>query len=320
MDIQLKDKMPGRFLAERAVEAPGGIVLMLDRFLGSGLDEEVFKIRGCSSQCVPLRHPAYQDVARAPIIFRIRPQDADLIGLALEAGLLEQNDHALEAANGLAVSGWLETDAPLDALARHLAGRMEQRSGGHGKAGLFRFADRRVLELAWEVFDATQKSILFGPIHSWHIIDRRGQLKSLNRPALENSPGRSQPALRISPQQLFELNQCQQIQEMLRGWQSIVKELPSDYLGQARSAINNAISIGAFENQDVLLLAAYTLQIHPRLASHPKVRALVRRSIEEQTPLMSVLAEIPDPDGWERIKSDLNGVGAPKHSFEAAIN
>lgn len=316
MGKQLKGEVIRRFLAERAVEATGGIVVLFDRFLGSGLDEEVFKTRGCDSAYVRLKHPAYNDIGRTPVLFRIRPEDSDLLGLALDVALSEQRDQVAEATNGLTVSGWLETDVTLEVLAQHLAAMMEQRGGGLSKAGVFRLCDRRVLELAWEVFNTTQKSVLLGPISRWHMVDRRGHLRSLVRPAAESSRSLLRCALQVSQTQIFELSQCQQIQEMLRGWRSIVEDFPPDYLGRVRSALNGAISAGLSENQDVLLLAAYTLQIHPRLAIHPTVRASLRRSIEEQIPLMDVLAEIPDPDGWERIKNDLSGIATAGRSYE----
>lgn len=319
MDIRLRDEMASRFLAERAVEAPGGIVLMLDRFLGCGMDEEVLKERGCPSAYVPLKHFAYQS-GRMPVIYRIRPQDSDLIGLALKTAILEQSDQAIETTTGLTVSGWLEADVPLDVLAQYLATRMEQRGGGLGRAGLFRLADRRVLELAWELLDDPQRSILLGPISSWHIINRRGCLRSLYRPVLENDPGILRAVLDLSQQQLSELGHCQQIQEMLRGWGSIVEELPHDYLQRVRSALKGARNAGLSGNQDVLLLAAYTLQIHPRLAFHPDVQTLVSQSIEERVPLVDVLASIPDPEGWQRIKGELGPVGFSEHPFEAATN
>lgn len=309
-----------RFLAERAAGSEHGLVVMLDRFLARGANLEEFIGRDCRSVDVCLKHPAFTDVYRTPRLVRIRPQDSDLIALVLEWALREQASPLQEATAGLAIAGWMETEAPLEVLARHLAATMEQRIETTGKLRVLRLSDRRVLEFVWALLDFPQQLSLLGPITHWHFIDRRDEIQSIacqNDNQRHRVPGQR---LRLNPAQWEELEQCQQVQEMARGWKGMVEVLPNDYLRQLRAALASAKRLGLSVNHDVQLLAAYILQIHPLLASHPTVVTLVERSIAEKSPLLDALADIPDPEGWDQIKGELGPVRLPKFAFDTAQN
>ena len=318
MDIHGNNKVIQRLLAERAAASSSGIVLMLDRFLGTGVDIAAFEMRGCHSAEVRLRHPAFVDTDRTPLLLRIRPEDSDLIGLAIDVGMLEQADPQQEAVAGLTVAGWMETDASLGMLAKHLAAVMEQRVNGSGQVRVLRLSDRRVLEFVWDLLRPAQRVALLGPITTWHVIDRCGVVRELGRLPEVQSNGMLREGLRLEDGQWLQLEQCQQIQEMARGWKSIVQVLPPDYLRQLRAALAAARDVGLSANHDVQLLAAYILQIHPMLASHDRVVELVNFSIRTKSPLMDAFAEIPDPEGWEQIKRELDSVWLLQRSFDAA--
>ena len=305
MDIQRRKINSQRFLAERAVISPGGLVLMLDRFLGANIDLDMFAERGCTSVEVRIRHPAFENIDRTPLLVRIRPEDSDLIGLALGASLQEQADPQQEAIAGLTVAGWMEVDASLHVLARHLAFVMMQRVNAAHQVRVIRLSDRRILEFLWNILSLAQQASLLGPISAWHVIDRCGAVRSLCCPAADRRNKTVRQGLGLNPAQWIQLEQCQQVQEMARGWMSMVEALPPDYFNQLRAALGAAKGLGLTANQDIQLLAAYILQVHPLLASHARVIGLVKRSIIEKSPLVDVLAEIPDPEGWKQLKNEL---------------
>ncbi|MEA5669408.1 DUF4123 domain-containing protein [Stenotrophomonas sp. MH1] len=318
MDTSQKKQSIQRFLAERAAGSEHGLVVMLDRFLDRGAGFQEFVGRDCHSVDVCLKHPAFTDVCRTPRLVHIRPEDSDLIARVLDLALREQAFPLQEAAAGLSVAGWMETDAPLEVLARHFAVTMEQRLGTTGQLRVLRISDRRVLEFVWALLDIPQRRSLLGPITHWHFIDRRDEIQSL---ALKDGDQRHEVSgqrLRLDHAQWLELEQCQQVQEMARGWKGMVDVLPKDYLRQLRAALASAKRLGLSVNHDIQLLAAYILQIHPLLASHPTVVALVERSVAERSPLMDALAEIPDPEGWDQIKSELGPVRFPYFAFDTA--
>ncbi|MCD9087050.1 DUF4123 domain-containing protein [Stenotrophomonas sp. SY1] len=291
---------------------------MLDRFLGNSVDLDVFAVRGCDSAEVRLRHPAFTDISRTPLLLRIRPEDSDLIALVLDWAMREQAYPYREAAVGLAVAGWMETSAPLETLVRHLAAAMEQRIDTSGQLRVLRLSDRRVLEYVWELLDSAQQVSLLGPITAWHFIDRCDAVRSIGCTSADQDDGIPPESLRLSPGQWLQLEQCQQIQEMARGWRGMVDVLPRNYLHQLRAALAAAKRLGLVANHDVQLLAAYILQIHPLLASHHRVVELVGRSIVEGSPLQDALAVIPDPEGWEQIKSELELIKPQQYAFDAA--
>ncbi len=98
---------------------------------------------------------------------------------------------------------------------------------------------------------------------------------------------------------------------VLRGWQSFAGALPTDYLPQAERALSSVRSLGVTQPADIVLMSAYQLQIHPQLCEHPRVVELVRAAQSSDVPLRDALAEIPDPEGWDRIRHELTTGSRP---------
>lgn len=296
-----------RFLGERAGEGPVGVLLLVDRFLETAVDLNLFVARGCKVVEVPLAHPACFASNTTPVLIQVRAQDTDLLGLSASAAVAEQEDPVVEAANGLSISGWIETFDEPEVVAQHLSRVMVHRGASFKGRRLLRLSDRRVMEFAWTLLHGELRRALLGPIVSWHAVNRCDQIvtyQAAHEPA--KSELLSESRLSLNEEHWSDLSQCQLVQEMTRGWKRIAPSLPVDYLHQARGAVSGATQLGLSVGQDVLLFAAYTLQIHPSLHRHRLVAELVQRSLMENIPLINVLGEVPDPDGWDAIKKELD--------------
>lgn len=237
---------------------------------------------------------------RRPQLVAIGPHDVECIRASLTFAMQEQADPDNEQARGSAVGGWLVSGAEPSQLLRHLSSCMQPRLAGAGRK-YFRWADRRVLEWMWPVLSAGEQTALLGPIGSWWTLDRCNQL--VEHRAAASDP----PAL---PWQLTEsawqhAQDCEPVQTLLRGWQRFQPILPPNYLKRATQAVRAARAIGLVTLADIVLVATYTLQIHPNLCAHPSLQAQVQTAREQGRPLADVLAEIPDPEGWDRMRDDL---------------
>ena len=62
---------------------------------------------------------------------------------------------------------------------------------------------------------------------------------------------------------------------------------------------------GLSSRQDLVLLGAYVLQIHPRLTLHPNIQRAISSVLAGHSTLHDALNEIPDPEGWDRIRAEL---------------
>lgn len=60
-----------------------------------------------------------------------------------------------------------------------------------------------------------------------------------------------------------------------------------------------------------MLLGAYQLMLHPRLTEHPRIIRAVEEAREQGIPLGLALEEIPDPEGWDAIRRDLERAEVP---------
>lgn len=255
---------------------------------------------GCNFTPLPLKHPSLRDDQR-PGLIQIRPQDVPVLGRSVEQALAEQEYPQDEQGAGFAIAGWLLTDGPVDALAGNLASCMQRAAPSTAGPRIVRWADRRVLEWMWPVLNDAQRAQLLGPASRWYALDRRNDLVCYERPLSAPGVGR----LMLDALQWRHAQECEAVQDLLRGWRRFNADLPRDYLRQAADAMRSIRELAVSSRQDMVLLGAYVLQIHPRLATHPEFIAAVRRSTEGQRPLTEALAEIPDPEGWDAMRTDL---------------
>lgn len=272
--------------------------ILIDPALREPIEPDLLLREECAEVRIPIRWQGLQP-HQYPRLVVWRPQAVGVLRSSLEAAVREQESPDLEAAEGIAIGGWLLSSSTATEVASHLATVMSALQPGVG-ARYLRWADRRMQEWMWPLLTASQRQSLLGPIQSWLSIDRRAAW-------VEYEPGQltEKLALRLDSGQWHHAMQCEVGQHLMRGWARFSNPLPVGYLAAAAGAVKSIQSLGVTGIQDVVLLGAYVLQVHPRLCTHPKVRELVLQSQTKGAGLASALARIPDPEGWDAIRRDL---------------
>lgn len=287
--------------------------LLIDPMLREPLDLDLIKSRGCEVIPVPVKHPSIQEDQR-PQLVQLRPQDADVLSGSIEAALDEQLEPDRERAEGFSIGGWILSQESAAIIAKHLARVMDQcLVDGIGRKYM-RWADRRVFEWMWPELKETQQDALLGPCIARYTLDRNGVIQVYKRESIEQASTK----LTLTSAQWARATNCELAQEILRGWTQFRADLPEDYLEQAENAVTAAQSLGLKTETDIVLLAAYQLQIHPLLCRHPAIKSQVARALQNSLPLSDLLEEIPDPQGWDDIRKDLE-VASPSYQSRAAI-
>jgi hypothetical protein len=248
---------------------------------------------------VPVRHLQIKDRQR-PRLIHLHSHDTHLLEASVALAITEQSDPDAESQQGFAFGGWLLTNASGDELARHLARCMQPTLMPKARNTLLRWADRRVLEWMWPVLTARQKAGLLRSIPRWYVLDRCGELVCYEAQA--NVPPQ---ALSFSADQWAHAQQNEAVQDLLRGWLRFAGALPADYLRRAAQAAGAVIATGLTNRQDRVLLGAYILQVHPQLTSHPALHSAVDRALGGGVTLAQALEGIPDPEGWDTIRAEL---------------
>lgn len=284
--------------------------VLVDPMLREPLETSLLAWNGCAIQPVPVKHPSLRDDQR-PRLAALRPQAVDVLRASLVAATFEQSDPDREAAQGFAVGGWLLSPYGIVEVAQHL-GQMMSFSTVQGMGRRYlRLADRRVFEWLWATFDTTQRAAMLGPIVAWTTLDRCDHLQRFAASAEAPADAAKMPLI-LRTDQWARLQLCETVQALLRGWQRFADQLPPDYLQRAADAVLAAKRIGLDNQRDILLLGAYQLQVHPRICEHPQVIEAVERTRCETIALFEALESIPDPDGWDRIRQQLEHAGAPR--------
>jgi hypothetical protein len=276
--------------------------LLIDPLLREPFPEDWPPVAAANVWEVPIKHPSVSGTQR-PRLIRLDARNVALLEASVAGAVEEQRMPTVEAARGFSIGGWLWLGSPADPsqLARHLARCMQLRAGPGGTSRLIRWHDRRVLEWMWPALSDEQRSRLLGPIRAWTVLDRRNRLVTY-RTNSERQPG----ALSLTATQWVHGGLNETVQDLLRGWMSFANELPADYLAQAHSAAIAVDAAGVTHRQDRTLMAAYLFQVHLRLLDHPRVQSAVTKAIAGETTLAQALEDIPDPEGWTRIRDELN--------------
>jgi hypothetical protein len=272
--------------------------LLLDPMLREPLERDFILAAGC--EVFPIV------IESARLSAHQLPASVQVLRASLIAALEEQGDADIENDEGFAVGGWLRSAAAPEAIVKHLA-RCMTPVGMPAGTRYLRLADRRVFELVWSVLDEAQRREWFGPISQWWTLDRRNELVAHAVP---------QPAdwqlnyKKLPPEQWARLRNCELVQQLLRGWQRFQPMLPPDYLRQAMDAVAAAQSLELVQAADIVVLAAYILQIHPRLCEHPRVMEVVKSALRESSNLGLRLSELSD-ESWDAIRQELMDTSAP---------
>ncbi|KRE89285.1 hypothetical protein ASG87_02775 [Frateuria sp. Soil773] len=277
--------------------------ILIDPILREPLDASLLEAERCEVTPVPLNHPGL-DEGQRPCLVHWRPQAVHVLADSLRVAHDEQADAELEASEGFALGGWLLSSEDAAVVASHLARVMRLPRPGHRRR-YFRWADRRVMEWMWGGLSGEQRARLLGPIEQWWSLDRRGTLVCHAAGQITEQPAQ---ALTLGQAQWERADQGELVQALVRGWMSFEPELPEDYLQRAGDAVFQALRLGLSDAKDVVLLGAYTLQIHPWLCAHPKVAGLVATAARERADLSGLLDTVTDPE-WDAIRSELQATG-----------
>ena len=284
--------------------------ILVDPMLREPLERDFILDSGC--EIFPLAMASVKLAEhQIPYLVQLRPAAVQTLRASLEAALQEQADVDVENNAGFAVGGWLRSAVEPQLLAKHLARCMTPAGMPLGTRYL-RLADRRVFELLWFASGPVQRQDWLGPISQWWTLDRRNSL--VPHTVDQRSPWRLD-YLRVAPEQWKCMRNCELIQQLLRGWQRFQPELPRDYLQQSLNAIEAAQSLGLDQAADIVLLAAYTLQIHPRLCQHPRVIDLVKSAMLAPPNLSQRLSEVAD-ESWDAMRQELMHASTPYQSLD----
>lgn len=290
-----------RTLGEHLQESEGcQAYILIDPMLREPFEPELLEAAGCRVYRIPVQRLEHEP-DKWPRLYSWHPTAAHVLAATVKASLDEQSDPVRESRNGFAFGGWLLSTAPTNELVAHFRRVMQLRQPGGGPR-YFRWFDRRVLEWLWGVLSTDQQDQLLGPITAWWSLDRRGAL--VERKSSATGDTKVQP-FALTVEQWAHAHNGEVVQAMLRGWQRFSEELPADYLERATEAVIAAQALGLQRQQDILLLGAYALQVHPRICEHPTIRQAVAQAAQQDGALGRALADIPDPSGWDEIRQDL---------------
>lgn len=284
--------------------------VLIDPILREPFTDDWLEAESRHTWPVPVRHPLLKE-GQLPRLIHLHPHDTRLLEASLAQAVDEQADPDSERMQGFAFGGWLLTAAPADALVRHLARVMQGGFWGQPSSQLIRWADRRVMQWMWPVLTPAQQASLLGPVQHWWSLDRCAQL------VLFQSVASPDPeAVRFSADQWRHALKSETVHDLLRGWQRFADVLPADHLQQASRAADAVVAAGVLNRQDRVLLGAYVLQVHPDLTTHPTVRRAIERAIEGDASLAEALDDIPDPQGWDAIRAELDLVFGPTSTIQ----
>jgi hypothetical protein len=278
--------------------------ILVDPLLREPWDGELLRESLCVEYNIGLGGlPVRED--QHPRLIKWRPQAVEVMRTSLALAFEEQNDPRAEATQGFAIGGWLLTAAAPEELCRHLARAMQLYRPGQGLR-YFRWADRRVSEWMWPALDAAQRQALLGPITEWWQLDRCDALTCFsNGDASSNGVGGA--PLRLTQNQWEWADEGATVQDLLRGWRGFTDALPGHYLKMAGDAVSASQALGLRSTADIVLMAAYVIQIHPDLCTHRRVRRMVQGALADGASISQALSTIPDAQ-WDEIRMELEQI------------
>lgn len=276
--------------------------LLVDPSLREPFPAEWAPVASAASWTVPARHPGLSK-DQLPRLIQLENRNVALLQASVIAACSELADPEEENQAGFCIGGWLLTGQAVDGavLADHLARCMRVTSSVRPRSMLLRWPDRRVLEWMWPVLSEDQRNRLIGPLITWSTLDRRSYVHHYRA----TGSSAVAPSIVLESNQLAHAERSAIAQDLIRGWQSFADDLPADYLHQVAQAVTASCGTGLKNRQDLALLGAYILQLHPRLTAHPRVREAMEVARAGNETLATALGAIPDPEGWDAIRDDL---------------
>lgn len=238
-----------------------------------------------------------------PLLIQLNAKAMDLLVETVLLALEQTSNEPSAVISSSAMGGWLLSKASGEAVARHLAACMGRVIYEDNRWRFFRWQDRRVLEWMWPSLSQDQQNALLGPIQQWWTLDQRNQLRC-HESISPHVKALCSPGFLLNTKQRQHARQCALAQTVITGWLTFCPGLPSNYSQIVRDIINLAVELGLENDQDVALVAAYSLQVHLRLLTHPKIKAAIEYSHSDAIPLSRLIGAISDAQ-WEIICADL---------------
>lgn len=226
--------------------------------------------------------------------------DSDVLGVSVLDAIEELNPESLEQGVGRRVGGWIVSQQPAKAVARHLAKAILQHPEPR-RTKILRLHDPSVLWAFTPRLNETQLNQLLGPIDAWWYLDPLGQLVALK-------PTVSEPldtALQLTPENWRDVDGIGPINRALRRWLKLEQHdesLPT-VLDNAWQALRRAQSFEFNDPDDLTAFVECALLVHPNFYEHPTLKPRLERH-----PAGQYFTAIIDPltdDDWQRIQHDL---------------
>jgi hypothetical protein len=277
--------------------------ILIDPLWDDPMDMELVAMEGCSVSTIPTKGPGLVDYGEAtyPRLIAWRPQAVDTLRASLHAALREQAPPTHENLKAFAMGGWLLSAENAATVARHLSRSYSVHLKTWTSA---RWGDRRLLEWMWPVMEPIQQAALLGPVVAWWALNRHGNLVVRTPP--EGVERGTLPLLLEEPVQLRQWQRFQHSQQLIRAWCQLTREVDSPYMKRVSELMDDALPFGITNLQDLTLLCAYAAQVHPRIARHPAFVQKVMKAKEAGLSLAEALENIPDPEGWNAMREELN--------------
>lgn len=279
--------------------------VLVDPMLREPFEKDLLDDVSCDVFIVPIKSPSLEE-RQQPRLIRLNPKVVELLDESVSRMLEEQSDPQSEVTHGFAMGGWLLTSVSGSSVAKHLAFCMRRTLYLNDRWNFFRWQDRRVMEWMWPELTLRQQCALLGPITQWWTLDRRDQLCVYSAVPQNDASIQTRPGNVLNAQQNRHAQRCELSQTVIRGWGMFSPGLPADYCRTVDKIISMALEQGVQSQQDIVLLAAYTLQIHKELLTHPKVRALIDQANQQPGSLDRLIRSVRDSE-WSLIQFELDG-------------
>lgn len=161
------------------VKEDGHAYLLLNRF--HGVEERLADAVKRAPAQWPLRDPYFGTaLERAPLLVRLTMEELPLLDAAAFVAAESAMDPALPMPQ---VCAWLRSGIDAEKLAGHLLRQLRVHLAGYDKAVFFCYFDPRVMARLGQSLDPRRLAHLLGPVDTWLMPGRNGDLFELRRAA-----------------------------------------------------------------------------------------------------------------------------------------
>ncbi|MDT4816469.1 hypothetical protein FQZ97_495190 [compost metagenome] len=230
-----------------------------------------------------------------------RPRDADINRAAAGMAIRDWSPESLRQGLGRRIGGWLFGAPDTGALARHLGRIMLQVRPGGGRA-LLRLHDPAVLDQAWRLASAAQRTALLGPADAWVNLDRWVRLASYGDARARAGTRESGAPLQFDAEQWGRIDAAGAVN---RAWRVVADQAPAITAGmltQAVDCVRRGAALGLLDPRDWEAMAIRALTVHPEFDRHPRLAALLEAR-EPDVGFARLVMDLTDAD-WAAIARD----------------